>query len=72
VTGRPRYRDTVLGIRIVTPAPYTLRKVRCGRCSAEWETTGRETSRCQACGRNCRLSQAVTGAPNVVPLRRRQ
>lgn len=46
--------------------------VRCGQCSSEFEVyTFNRTTRCKLCGRVCRFDQAVTGAPNVVPIRRR-
>jgi tRNA(Ile2) C34 agmatinyltransferase TiaS len=69
---RPRIRHVVLGVRREAYVhEFTYTRVRCGRCGAEWETTGTRTSTCRACGRVCRLDQAATVGGNVTPIRRR-
>lgn len=67
---RPRITDVVLGVRHeVTTWETTWTRVRCGRCGAEFDTTGTRTGTCKSCGRACRLDRAATGE-NVVPIRR--
>lgn len=68
-----RIRDVIIpgSVRTVV-IQWTVFAVRCGRCGHEQETrTECRTTRCTSCRRVMRLDQAVTGAANVTPIRRR-
>jgi ribosomal protein S27E len=70
----PPARDTVVpgsARHVVIHEEYTLVTVRCGRCKHEQEARDTaKTTRCQACGRNCKVLPATPAAPNVTPIRR--
>ncbi len=71
---RPAIRDLIIpgSLRTeVTTWETQLVTVRCGRCGREFDARAEcKTTRCQACGRVCRLDGAAEASPDVIPIRR--
>jgi hypothetical protein len=70
---RPPARDSIVpgsARPVIIHEEYILVTVECGRCRHRQEARATsKTTRCTACGRNCRVT-APTADPNVIPIRR--